>query len=92
MGLKVKVNMREQLLMILFSCKKWIYLKLSQYYVDSVENIIILITVALWKICCRTFAFLQTTGVEGFLSYHGNIYICNELSTFLNTVEHVLHI
>ena len=38
-------------IVIIFSCKKWTYMKFSEDYVDLVENIIILITVALWEIC-----------------------------------------
>ena len=34
-------------------------MKFSEDYVDLVENIIILITVALWEICCRMFSFIQ---------------------------------
>ena len=37
----------------------------SEDYVDLVENIIILITVALWEICCRTFSFIQIPEEEG---------------------------
>ena len=33
-------------------------MKTSEDYVDLVENIIILITVALWEICYRMFYFL----------------------------------
>ena len=31
-------------------------MKVSGDYVDLVENIIVLITVALWEICCRMFS------------------------------------
>ena len=41
-------------------------MKFSEDYVDFVENIIILITVALWEICCRMFSFLQIPEVKGF--------------------------
>ena len=40
-------------------------MKFSEDYVDLVENIIILITVALWEICCRMFSFIQIPEVEG---------------------------
>ena len=43
--------------MIQFSCKKWTYVKFSEDYVAFVENIIILITVALWEICLRMFFY-----------------------------------
>ena len=49
---------------IIFSCKKLTYTKFSEDYVDLVENIINLITVALWEICCRMFSFVQITEVE----------------------------
>ena len=42
------------------------YMKFSEDYVDLVENIIILITVALWEICCRMFSFLQIPEIEGY--------------------------
>ena len=40
-------------------------MKFSEYYVDFVENIIILITVTLRVICCRMFSFLQIPDVKG---------------------------
>ena len=40
-------------------------MKFSEDYVDLVENIIILITVALWEICCRMFSFIQISELEG---------------------------
>ena len=52
-------------MIIIFSCKKWTYMKFSKDLVDLVENIIILITVALWEICCRMFSFIQIPEVEG---------------------------
>ena len=52
-------------IIIIFSCKKLTYMKFSEDYVDLVENIIILITVALWEIPCRIVSFIQITEVEG---------------------------
>ena len=40
-------------------------MKFSEYYVDFVKNMLILITVALWEICCRMFSFLQISEVDG---------------------------
>ena len=40
-------------------------MKFSEDYVDFVENIIILITVALWDISCRMFSVLQIPEVDG---------------------------
>ena len=40
-------------------------MKFSEDYVDLVENIIILITVALWEIPCRIVSFIQIPAVEG---------------------------
>ena len=45
---------------------------LSGDFVNCVENVIMLITVALWEICFRMFSFLQIHEGEGLLSYHGN--------------------
>ena len=40
-------------------------MKFSGDYVDFVKNMLILITVALWEICCRMFSFLQISEVDG---------------------------
>ena len=40
-------------------------MKFSEDYVGLVENIIILITVALWEVCCRMFSFIRIPEVGG---------------------------
>ena len=55
----------EKHIIMPFSCKKWTYMKFSEDYVDFVKNMLILITVALWEICCRMFSFLQISEVDG---------------------------
>ena len=40
-------------------------MKFSEDYVYFVKNMLILITVALWEICCRIFSFLQISEVDG---------------------------
>ena len=52
-------------IIIIFSCKKLSHMKFSEDYVGLVENIIILITVALWEVCCRMFSFIQIPEVGG---------------------------
>ena len=53
-------------MVIIFSCKKVDIMKFSEDYVNFAKNIIILITVALWEICCRMFSFLQIPEVKGY--------------------------
>ena len=48
-------------IIIIFSCKKLSHMKYSEDY----ENIIILITVALWEVCFRMFSFIQIPEVGG---------------------------
>ena len=40
-------------------------MKFSEDYVGLVENIITLITVALWEVWCRMFSFIQIPEVGG---------------------------
>ena len=40
-------------------------MKFSEDYIDFVQNLIILITIALWGICCGMFSFLQIPEIEG---------------------------
>ena len=40
-------------------------MKFSEDNVDFVKNMLILITVAFWEICCRMFSFLQISEVDG---------------------------
>ena len=60
-------------------------MKFSEDYVDLVENIIILITVALWEIFCRNVLFHTNHWSRTALCYHGNgkIMFWNKLSSFL---------
>ena len=39
-------------------------MKFSEDDVDFVKNMLILIIVALWEICCRMFSFLQISEVN----------------------------
>ena len=48
-------------IIIVFSCKKLIYIKFYEDYV----GFIILITVALWEMYCRMFSFIQIPEVGG---------------------------
>ena len=41
-------------------------MKFSEDYVDFVEKIIILITVALWELCCSMFSLLQIPEMKGY--------------------------
>ena len=52
-------------IIIIFSSKKLTYMKFYEDYVGLVENIIILITVALWEIYFRMFSFIQIPEVGG---------------------------
>ena len=60
-----KGNMGGKKRLIIFSCKKLIYIQFYEDYVGLVENIIILITVALWEIYCRIFSFIQIPELGG---------------------------